>query len=62
MSERDSDFDRCEVCQAAPGTIIDPHLGEVCAECYLDLVYARGFMQRIGPLLGIGPCRKEIPR
>lgn len=46
----------CQCCHHAPGTVGDPHLGQVCAECYLCLIEARGLMEKIGPCVGISGC------
>ena len=50
----------CHCCESAPGTLGDPHLGPVCADCYACLTAARSVLEVIGRLVGIGACSNEI--
>ena len=51
---------RC--CESEPGILGDPHLGPVCSDCYARLTAARAMLEKIGPLVGIGPCSSEVSR
>lgn len=46
----------CQVCLDEPGHCEDPHLGLVCSDCYVELIYARAAMEEIGIVAGIGDC------
>jgi hypothetical protein len=50
----------CRRCESAPGTLGDPHLGPVCADCYALLTIARAALEEVGPIAGIGVCSNEI--
>ena len=50
----------CRCCESEPGILADPHLGPVCSDCYARLTATRVMLDKIGPLVGIGACLREV--
>ncbi len=49
----------CRCCDSEPGTLGDPDLGPVCAECYAWLTIVRAPLGNIGSSIGISVCSNE---
>ena len=48
---------RC--CESEQGTLGDPNLGPVCADCYAWLTIVRYTLQKIGSRIGFGDCSNK---